>query len=81
MHMSNSADLAIADRWDAGDLGCGELVMKLRSRMLALNPGEIFELIATDEGAIIDIPAWCSLTGHTLAVAQPPRFLIRRKDS
>lgn len=79
--MSNSADLSIADRWDAGDLGCGELVMKLRSSMLALNPGEIFELIATDEGAIIDIPAWCSLTGHTLAVAQPPRFLIRRKDS
>ena len=79
--MSNSTDLAIADRWDAGDLGCGELVMKLRSRMLALNPGESVGLFATDEGAIIDIPAWCSLTGHTLAVAQPPRFLIRRKDS
>ncbi len=79
--MSKTADLAVADSWDAGALGCGELVMQLRSRMLALEPGEVLELIATDDGAVIDIPAWCSLTGHALAAAEPPRFLIQRKDS
>ncbi|WP_425307406.1 hypothetical protein AADG42_01135 [Ammonicoccus fulvus] len=34
-----------ADRWDAGDMGCGELIVKLRGRMRRLEPGQIFELI------------------------------------
>ena len=66
--------------WDAGDLGCGELVILLRERLLALPPAAHLLLIATDPGARHDIPAWCRLTGHGLLQAEPPRFLIRRKD-
>ena len=52
--------------WDAGDLGCGELVLELRTRLGGLRPGEVFRLIARDPGAPQDLPAWCRMTGHTL---------------
>lgn len=67
--------------WDAGDMGCGELVMELRLRMLALNPGERFRLTARDPGAPEDLPSWCRMTGHRLVQADHPQYLIeRRKD-
>lgn len=72
----------VVDRWDAGDLGCGELVIVLRAKLAALAPGACFELLATDPGVPHDLPAWAGLTGHRLAVADPPRYLIiRREDS
>ena len=67
--------------WDAGDLGCGELVLTLRTRLQALEPGEILRLIARDPGAPADVPAWCRLTGHALVVEQHPVYLIRRKEN
>ena len=64
--------------WDAGDLGCGELVLELRRRLQALHPGQLFRLLARDPGAPADIPAWCRMTGHTLVAAEPPAYWIRR---
>jgi len=69
------------DSWDAGDVGCGELVFHLARRLAALAPGKTFLLVATDLGAPHDIPAWCRLTGHSLIAADHPRYLIRRKES
>ena len=63
--------------WDAGDLGCGELVLELRRRFEALRPGQRFRLLARDPGALEDIPAWCRMTGHTLLGAEPPVYWIR----
>jgi tRNA 2-thiouridine synthesizing protein A len=67
--------------WDAGDLSCGDLVLHLRFRMMAMAPGTVLRLVATDPGAPADIPAWCRLTGHTLIDTHPPVYLIRRKES
>ena len=53
------------DVWDAGNLGCGELVLELRGRLMAI-PGQVLRVIARDPGAPEDIPAWCRLTGHAL---------------
>ena len=64
--------------WDAGDLGCGDLVLELRMRMNAMQPGEVLRLVALDPGAPADIPAWCRMTGNTLLDRQPPVYLIRR---
>jgi tRNA 2-thiouridine synthesizing protein A len=75
----NQPDLA-DDAWDAGDMGCGELVFLLAQRMRALGPGLVLELTATDLGAPQDIPAWCRMTGHALLAAAPPRYLIRSKE-
>lgn len=65
--------------WDAGDLGCGELIMMLRLKLHALPAGTEFRLRATDAGAPEDIPAWCRLCGHTMISAVHPEYTIRRK--
>lgn len=67
------------DRWDAGHMGCGELLLRLRGRLTALAPGELFELTAHDLGAPEDLPAWCRLTGHELVAAEHPTYVIRRR--
>lgn len=64
---------------DAGDLGCGDLVLELRFTLAAMAPGSVLEVRATDPAAPIDLPAWCGLVGHTLLQATPPRYWIRRK--
>lgn len=66
--------------WDAGDLGCGDLVLELRIRLKALRPGQVLKLTARDPGAPADLPAWCRLTGHGLAGAEHPVYWIRRKE-
>ena len=71
---------AVAAEWNAGDLGCGELVLELRNRLQALAPNAVLRLMATDPGAPADIPAWCRMTGHVLVSEQPPVYLIRRKE-
>jgi tRNA 2-thiouridine synthesizing protein A len=69
------------DAWDAGAMGCGELVFLLAMRLRALKPGSVLRLTATDLGAPHDIPAWCRMTGNPLLRAEHPQYLIRRKDS
>ena len=66
--------------WDAGNLGCGDLVLELRNKINILKPGQIFKLRATDSGAPEDLPAWCRLTGHALIGFQHPIYLIKRKS-
>jgi tRNA 2-thiouridine synthesizing protein A len=66
--------------WDAGDLGCGDLVMQLRLRLKNMAAGSVIRVTATDPAAPEDIPAWCRLTGHTLLSAAHPTYTIRRKE-
>ena len=67
--------------WDAGDMGCGDLVLELRLRLGRLSPGAELRLTARDPGAPEDIPAWCRLTGHALVESKHPLYRIRRKES
>jgi tRNA 2-thiouridine synthesizing protein A len=77
---AGSAPLPAVDaEWDAGDLGCGELVLELRMRMGAMRSGQVLRLTAHDPGAPQDLPAWCRMTGHTLVSQQHPVYLIRRR--
>ena len=66
--------------WDAGDMGCGDLVMELRMRLHPMRPGEILKITARDPGAPEDLPAWCRLTGHTLVSSQHPDYWIERRE-
>ena len=77
--MDHAAAPAVAE-WDAGHLGCGELVVELRFRLETMKPGQIMKLTAHDPGAPADIPAWCRMTGHALVGGQPPVYLIQRKE-
>jgi len=66
-------------RFDAGDMGCGDLVLELRARLMDLAPGEVLEVHATDPGAPGDLPAWCRVTRHTLVHSEHPRYWIQRR--
>jgi tRNA 2-thiouridine synthesizing protein A len=73
------ADGQSQSEWDAGIMGCGELILELRSRLNQLPPGATLTLIARDPGVPEDLPAWCRMTGHRLVHAAPPEFIIERK--
>lgn len=75
-----NADLRPAAEWDAGDMGCGDLVLELRLRLQALGAGEIMKVCARDPGAPEDLPAWCRLTGNVLLRAEHPTYWIKRKE-
>lgn len=75
-----ASPLSHDSEWDAADLGCGDLVMDLRSRLMEMPPGKILKLTARDPGAPEDIPAWCGLTGHRLLAAKHPLYWIRKKE-
>jgi tRNA 2-thiouridine synthesizing protein A len=77
MSTQHVADL----EWNAGELGCGELVLELRLRLDEMAPGQVLKLTALDPGAPADLPAWCRMTGHTLLTQQHPVYLIRRKEN
>lgn len=66
--------------WDAGDMGCGELVIALRLKLRAM-PGQVLKLIATDPGAPEDIPAYCRMTGHALVHQDAPAYWIRARQA
>ena len=51
--------------WDAGDMGCGDLVLELRGKLRVM-PGKVLKLVALDPGAPADIPAWCGMTQDVL---------------
>ncbi|CAM8655371.1 sulfur transfer protein SirA [Oxalobacteraceae bacterium] len=51
--------------WNAGDLGCGELVLGVRKRLRA-HPGQVLKLVALDTGAVVDLQAFCNMTGHEM---------------
>jgi TusA-related sulfurtransferase len=68
---------------DAGESGCGELVMLIARHMKTLMPGAVLEVRAYDPAAEVDIAAWCRMTGQLLLEqqldARPQRFLIQKR--
>jgi tRNA 2-thiouridine synthesizing protein A len=69
------------EEWDAADLACGDLVLRLRFRLRAMQPGHVIRVRALDAGAPVDLPAWCRLTGQTLlhTDTQGKLYYIRRE--
>ena len=51
---------------DARNLQCPMPVLKIAQAMNDLSTGQSVELIATDRGALSDIPAWASDMGHSI---------------
>ena len=73
--------ITVARDWDAQDMGCGDLLLELRTRLAELEPGEVLRIRATDLGAPEDIPAWCGLVGHSLLAAKHPLYWIQRRPN
>jgi tRNA 2-thiouridine synthesizing protein A len=68
---------------DAGETGCGDLIMLIARAVRGLAPGQTVEVMAYDLAAGADIPAWCRSTGNALVSAaldtHPQRFVIRKR--
>jgi len=74
----------IADHIDATGLLCPLPVLKLLKRISALAPGQYIELRADDPAAIVDVPHYCTESGHELVSmteADGAQIYILRKAS
>ena len=55
-------------------------IIDLREVVRGLDPGATLMIASRDAGAPVEIPAWCRLTGHTLLDAEPPFYLVRKRE-
>lgn len=49
---------------DARRLLCPMPVIRTQDAVKQLKQGDQLEIICTDPGALLDIPAWCRINGH-----------------
>jgi TusA-related sulfurtransferase len=59
-------DITVDEVVDARDLMCPMPVLATAKAMRLLEPGQVLKLLATDRGALSDIPAWADDTGNEL---------------
>jgi tRNA 2-thiouridine synthesizing protein A len=76
--MNRVDQFQVTERWDAGDVGCGQLIVGVRSRLGGMQAGELLELTTQNAGAPLDLPAWCRMVGHELISAHHPVYVIRK---
>ena len=62
---------------DTRGLLCPLPVIRTQDRIRTMSSGERLEVVATDPGALHDIPAWCRVHGHELVEASESDDLIR----
>ncbi|KFI33044.1 hypothetical protein CG51_15930 [Haematobacter missouriensis] len=69
---------------DARDLRCPLPVLRAQKRLAHLTPGKVLRLRATDPMSRIDIPHFCTETGHRLLESHESgeeiTFLIRARE-
>jgi tRNA 2-thiouridine synthesizing protein A len=67
---------------DCRGLLCPMPIVRLSRAMAALAPGERLKLLATDRGAVSDVPAWAQDTGNELLESREEEgalvFVLRR---
>ncbi len=51
---------------DARELMCPMPVMAATKAVRRMDPGQVLKILATDKGALSDIPAWAESNGHEL---------------
>ena len=66
-------------RLDARNLLCPMPVIRTQNRVVNLEPGDELEVLCTDPGALIDIPAWCRIEGHEVVQSgeRDSEFFVR----
>jgi TusA-related sulfurtransferase len=77
------ATLQITRQVDARGLACPMPIVKTAQAMRTLAPGEVLEVLATDQGSVKDFAAWSKATGHRLHESSAAdgvyRFVLIRK--
>ena len=77
--MSSAGEDDAALTVDALGLRCPQPVIELARRIGSVPVGAVVALLADDEAARLDVPAWCEMRGHTyLGEPSPTTFHVRR---
>lgn len=70
------------DEIDASGLLCPLPVLKARKRLGQMGPGQVLRLLSTDPAAVIDVPHFCTESGHEFLgmedAGEATSYLIRR---
>jgi len=68
---------------DTSGTCCPEPLMQAHRAIKTMQPGQVLELISTDIGSRMDIPAWCGRTGHELLRTKEDgktfRYYVRKR--
>jgi TusA-related sulfurtransferase len=77
-------DIAVDEVVDARDLMCPMPVLAATKAMRRLKAGQIVKVLATDKGALSDIPAWAEDNGYEMLFSGTEDnalvFIIRKTD-
>lgn len=69
---------------DAEGLLCPLPVLRARKRLSVMEPGAVLRLRATDPASSVDVPHFCTQSGHQLLLAREQdgvrTYLIRRGE-
>lgn len=73
----------IHETLDARNLSCPMPVLKSRKALKELKINQVLEILASDPGSKVDIPAWVRVTGQELISLEERgprdfRFLVKR---
>jgi len=49
---------------DTGEQTCETLIRNISQALEPLRPGELLAVRSCDPSAVLDLPAWCRMTGH-----------------
>ena len=66
---------------NARQLLCPMPVIRTQERVSKLSDGDVLEVICSDPGALVDIPAWCRVHGHEVLDTQSTQdeIIVRLK--
>jgi TusA-related sulfurtransferase len=77
-------DIAVDEVVDARDLMCPMPVLAATKAMRRLQIGQVIKVLATDKGALSDIPAWAEDNGYELLFSGTENgalvFVIRKTE-
>lgn len=67
---------------DCIGLLCPLPVLRARKRLMAMEPGQVLRVLASDAMAAVDLPHFCDQAGHHFLEAQPAQghvaYFLRR---
>jgi len=67
---------------DVRNQSCPLPIVRAAQKIKELETGDVLEILATDRGALSDVPSWCDTTGNQLLEKGEEdgvfRFLVRK---
>jgi tRNA 2-thiouridine synthesizing protein A len=67
---------------DVRNQSCPLPIVRAAQKIKELETGDVLEILATDRGALSDVPSWCDTTGNELLEKGEEdgvfRFLVRK---